>query len=128
MCMWRVLCVDRWVGSVIDVPERWVLSGTDKHMVGSAYDALGQNTQWSDGEHPTSHPVKANATTPTLRLATGCQESSSNGCAIPEIQMFRCAADSGSITLFCNGVAISNVDVRTDQEKLKRLLQTLPGG
>ena len=115
------------------MPERWVLSGTDKHMVGSAYDALGQNTQWSDGEHPTSHPVKANATIPTLRLATGCQESpssssSSNGCAIPEIQMFRCAADSGSITLSWNGVAISNVDVRTDQENLKRLLQTLPGG
>ena len=48
-------------------------------------------------------------------------------CAIPEIQFFHCTADGGSLALSWNGHSISGIDVSTDQEELKRLLETIPG-
>ena len=109
------------------MPVRWVLSGSTKHMVGTAVDTLGFNTQWVDGvEHPTARRTRANATAPVLRLATGCDFRTAS-CIVPEIQMFRCAADAGALTLNWNGDSISNIDVHADQEELKRVIETLPG-
>lgn len=48
-------------------------------------------------------------------------------CAIPEVQFFHCTADGGSLALSWNGHSISGIDVSTDQEELKRLLETIPG-
>jgi len=94
-------------------------------MVGTAEDAIEFNVQWHDGVHPTAHRMLANATVPTLRVATGCRRGAP--CSVPEIQSFRCAADSGAFTLSWNGYMLTNLDVRLDQEDFKRALETLPG-
>jgi hypothetical protein len=108
----------------VDVPDRWAISGTDKHMLGTASNEYGFNTQWSDGPHPTAHQIPTNASKPTLRLATGCSQSS---CITPEVQMFSCTADNGKLALIWNGHSRTNIDVHASQEDLKRIIETLPG-
>jgi hypothetical protein len=125
---WRPIGVsdsDRWLGSHHDVPQRWVISGTNKHMSGTASNLYGFNTQWSDGSpHPTAEPIPTNASKPTLRLATGCLNGE---CVITEIQSFKCVADHGKFALIWNGHYRTNIDVSSSQEEFKRVLETLPG-
>jgi hypothetical protein len=106
---------------------RWVLSGSSKHLYGTAADALGFNTQWADGDHPTAHTIAANASAPLLRLATGCLGARSAACAVPEVQTFTCAADGGALTVTWNNHHVTNVGAHSDQEELKRRLETVPG-
>jgi len=116
---------ERWLGSDTDVPQRWVISGTNKHMFGTASNEYGYNTQWSNGPHPTTKPIPMNASIPTLRLATGCLYGGE--CMIHEIQLFYCVANHGKLSILWNGHYRTNVDVDSTQEELKRVIETFPG-
>jgi len=109
------------------VPARWIISGSTKHLYGTANDAVGFNAQWTDGAHPTAHTILANATAPVLRLATGCLGARLTACAVPEVQTFTCAADGGALTITWNGHHATNIKAHSDQEELKQRLEAIPG-
>lgn len=117
---------DTWVGSSVDVPQRWVLSNTEKRMLGPLNTVEEFNSQWARGVHPSAQQKRINASQPTIRLATGCRRQNRN-CFIPEIQTFHCKANKGALALSWNGHTVRNLDASLDQEELKSALETIPG-